>query len=61
MQLSMFAPVKTVASPICVYMPPCPRKGRAVLGEPVESRECINRSILCLTCKAYGVLSQQKD
>ena len=57
---SPVAEVATVASPICAYEH-CRRKGRAVLGEPVDLGGCVNRSITCLTCGARGEQSTRKD
>lgn len=51
----------TVASPLCSYQAPCPRKGRAVYGPPEHLGECINRSIRCLRCGATGVESRNVE
>lgn len=55
------APATTVPSPICFYERPCPKQGRAVLGEPDDRGGCVNRSITCQTCGATGVESRRKD
>ena len=50
-----------IASPLCCYERPCPRKGRAVLGPERDLRGCVNQSITCLTCGATGERSTRKD
>jgi hypothetical protein len=51
----------TVPSPLCFYQRrPCWRKGRAVYGPQRDVGECINRSIVCLTCGATGEASANK-
>lgn len=58
MQMALFD-AETVASPLCSYQAPCPRKGRATYGPPMDMGEdCINRDITCLTCGARGVESR---
>ena len=52
--------VDTVPSPLCLY-DHCKRKGRAVLGEPIDHGGCVNRTIRCLECGATGEESRRKD
>ncbi len=44
---------ETVPCPLCVYMG-CQPKGRAVLGPPRDSGECVTRTITCTACHATG-------
>jgi hypothetical protein len=51
----------TVASPLCFFDPPCPKKGRAVLGDLEAVDGAINQTIRCVTCGRSGVSSRSTD
>jgi len=50
----------TVASPLCfLQAKPCPREGRAIFGEPVKHRGCVNQRVECQTCGRTGEVSER--
>lgn len=60
MQGDLFAVLgELVRSPICSYVKHC--GAMAMLGEPEDLGDCINRSITCQRCGATGVESTNKE
>ena len=58
---TLFDLAPSIPSPLCVYTKPCPRAGRAELGEPEHRPGCVNTPITCRTCGATGTRSENRE